>query len=444
MRRISIGADADAEPRLLSLPAVWDDAAAAALAALAPEGLARRGVVRLTDAAEHWIGPIARQAPMLAEPLHCLLRERRGAPSPGVWRRAPEETPGFVLNLPAFVDPESGFDRAAFAAAAECAVRALTIAAPEAQRLSVGFADLDGLLALLGIDYDSAAARGVARDLAALLRRHADAASAGRGVLPAHQSTTAITPPGPSEALLGVETGGIAAAFSPLAPGLPYLLSRASVARLTQAGLSAEAALASMLAGVPLLQPASAAAQRAMQDAVAPYFAALPDVSLPAAEPATPLPARRSGYTQRARVGGHALSLHTGEYADGRLGEIAIALQKEGAPFRALMDCFAQAVSLGLQHGVALERFVEAFTFTRFGPAGEVEGDPAVARATSLLDYVFRHLAANYLRQEIRPAEAEAADTVGAARDHAPLLPLDLPHAASPRARRRGLRVVGR
>jgi ribonucleoside-diphosphate reductase alpha chain len=107
-------------------------------------------------------------------------------------------------------------------------------------------------------------------------------------------------------------------------------------------------------------------------------------------------------------------------------------------------------VSLGLQHGVALETFVEAFTFTRFGPAGVVEGDPAVKHATSLLDYAFRNLAANYLpRRDIPVAEFEAPDTVGdGRRDQAPLLPMDLPvdltTEASPRARRRGLRVVER
>ena len=138
--------------------------------------------------------------------------------------------------------------------------------------------------------------------------------------------------------------------------------------------------------------------------------------------------------------------LRTGEYDDGTLGEIFIALQKEGAAFRGLMDNFATAVSLGLQHGVKLETFVEAFTFTRFGPAGAVEGDPAVRNATSLIDYAFRHLAANYLgRHDIPEAEIEPADTVGhGARDQAPLLPLELPAEASPRARRRGFRVVSK
>jgi ribonucleoside-diphosphate reductase alpha chain len=189
----------------------------------------------------------------------------------------------------------------------------------------------------------------------------------------------------------------------------------------------------------------------AMHDAVAPFVHAMPPrpVALPVKAGAArrrELPGRRSGYTQKASVGGHKLFVRTGEYDDGSLGEVVIALHKEGAAFRGLMDNFALAVSLGLQHGVPLERFVEAFTFTRFGPAGAVEGDPAVRAATSLLDYAFRHLAANYLgRHDIPEAQIEEADTVGhGARDESPLLPLDLPDEASPRARRRGLRVVGR
>jgi hypothetical protein len=169
--------------------------------------------------------------------------------------------------------------------------------------------------------------------------------------------------------------------------------------------------------------------------------------SAPASHPARrELPARRSGYTQKAAVGGHKLFLRTGEYADGQIGEIFVGLHKEGAAFRGLMDSFAIAVSMGLQHGVKLSEFVETFTFTRFGPAGAVEGDPAVDRATSLLDYIFRNLAVNYLgKTDIAPAEDEEMDTVGnGARDRAPLLPLDLPQDDGPRIRRRALRVVGK
>jgi ribonucleoside-diphosphate reductase alpha chain len=109
------------------------------------------------------------------------------------------------------------------------------------------------------------------------------------------------------------------------------------------------------------------------------------------------LPARRKGYTQKAVVGGHKVYLRTGEYDDGRLGEIFIDMHKEGATFRSLMNNFAIAISLGLQYGVPLEEYVEAFTFTRFEPAGFVQGNDAIKNATSLLDYVFRELAVSYL-----------------------------------------------
>ncbi|MGF7160444.1 ribonucleoside-diphosphate reductase alpha chain [Rhodoligotrophos appendicifer] len=109
------------------------------------------------------------------------------------------------------------------------------------------------------------------------------------------------------------------------------------------------------------------------------------------------LPHRRKGYTQKAIVGGHKVYLRTGEYEDGNLGEIFIDMHKEGAAFRAMMNNFAIAVSLGLQYGVPLEEYVEAFTFTRFEPAGLVSGNEAIKNATSILDYVFRELAVSYL-----------------------------------------------
>ncbi len=109
------------------------------------------------------------------------------------------------------------------------------------------------------------------------------------------------------------------------------------------------------------------------------------------------LPNRRKSYTQKAIVGGHKVYLHTGEYEDGTLGEIFIDMHKEGAAFRSLMNNFAIAISIGLQYGVPLEEFVEAFTFTRFEPNGVVEGNDAIKMATSILDYVFRELAISYL-----------------------------------------------
>jgi len=109
------------------------------------------------------------------------------------------------------------------------------------------------------------------------------------------------------------------------------------------------------------------------------------------------LPARRKGYTQKATVGGHKVYLHTGEYQDGSLGEIFIDMHKEGAAFRAMMNNFAMAISLGLQHGVPLEEFVEAFTFTRFEPNGIVIGNDSIKTSTSIIDYIFRELAVSYL-----------------------------------------------
>jgi ribonucleoside-diphosphate reductase alpha chain len=109
------------------------------------------------------------------------------------------------------------------------------------------------------------------------------------------------------------------------------------------------------------------------------------------------MPARRKGYTQKAIVGGHKVYLRTGEYEDGRLGEIFIDMHKEGAGFRAMMNNFAIAVSVGLQYGVPLEEFVDAFTFTRFDPSGPVQGNDSVKNATSILDYIFRELAISYL-----------------------------------------------
>ena len=109
------------------------------------------------------------------------------------------------------------------------------------------------------------------------------------------------------------------------------------------------------------------------------------------------LPARRKGYTQKAIVGGHKVYLRTGEYEDGNLGEIFIDMHKEGAGFRAMMNNFAIAISVGLQYGVPLDEFVDAFTFTRFEPAGMVQGNDSIKNATSILDYIFRELAVSYL-----------------------------------------------
>ncbi|WP_293441106.1 vitamin B12-dependent ribonucleotide reductase [Planktotalea sp.] len=126
------------------------------------------------------------------------------------------------------------------------------------------------------------------------------------------------------------------------------------------------------------------------------------------------MPERRKGYTQKAVVGGHKVYLRTGEYEDGQLGEIFIDMHKEGAGFRAMMNNFAIAVSVGLQYGVPLEEFVDAFTFTKFEPAGMVQGNDSIKNATSILDYIFRELAVSYLDRtdlaHVKPAGASFDD----------------------------------
>jgi ribonucleoside-diphosphate reductase alpha chain len=112
------------------------------------------------------------------------------------------------------------------------------------------------------------------------------------------------------------------------------------------------------------------------------------------------LPQRRQGYTQKARVAGNKVFLHTGEYEDGTLGEVFIDMHKEGAFLRSMMNCFSIAVSMGLQYGVPLERFVAQFVFTRFEPSGIVQGHTRIKMATSILDFIFRDLAIHYLGRD--------------------------------------------
>ncbi len=145
------------------------------------------------------------------------------------------------------------------------------------------------------------------------------------------------------------------------------------------------------------------------------------------------LPHRRKGYTQKAVVGGHKVYLRTGEYEDGSLAEVFIDMHKEGSAFRSLMNNFAIAISIGLQYGVPLEEFVEAFTFTRFEPAGIVEGNETIKMATSLLDYIFRELAISYQSRDdlahVQPADL-LPDAVGKGSSESNLPDDDGRHAA--------------
>ena len=475
LRQTEAAPDPDAPMRQVRLPAAWDDAAAAALCDLAPHG----GRIALPALAQAWIMPMAASAkeagmPALPHRLHELLLHRQAAPTADIWHGEPGETPGFVLNLPAFHDGLGGFDVEAFSAAATTAAQALSLLAPQARRYAVAMADLAGLLAALGLDYASKPARDVAACLAAILRGRVDAALAGPqpdllAMIPSWPAPppacpvpglaeeasaartaalrcggvrpgTAILPPSAADALLGVETGGIAPAFASVGAGG---LMRATAAWLQARGISLEAALAASLAGEPVVPVASVADHAAMHDTVGAYLQSMPARPQAAAAPDTraandsgreELPARRRGFTQKAAIGGHRIFLRTGEYANGRLGEIGLALPRESATVRGLADALAAAISVGLQHGVPLDGFVDALSQARFAPAGAVEGDPAVDHASSIPDYVVRSLAASYLGR-ILPADAAEPP---AQPEEPPLLPLDLPL----KRRRPSLRLV--
>jgi ribonucleoside-diphosphate reductase alpha chain len=150
------------------------------------------------------------------------------------------------------------------------------------------------------------------------------------------------------------------------------------------------------------------------------------------------LPDRRSGYTQKARIGNHKIYLRTGEYEDGTLGEIFLDMHKEGAAFRSMTNCFAIAISLGLQHGVPLEEYVDAFQFTRFEPNGIVQGSPHIKMTTSIIDYIFRELAISYLGR-LDLAQVEPEDLRGDAIHREPAIETEeedeTPPALEPAAR---------
>jgi hypothetical protein len=350
-----------------------------------------------------------------------LLLEQRAAPAAAAWT-GDGQGRGIRLNLAAFAPGDTaGLRDAAATALTACA------ALWPGRRAHVGLTGLAGHLAANGLDYDSAAARDLAASLVTALRTRL-----GEAV------TLAVDPADAIDALLGVETAGIAPAFGPL--NELGALSRTTRTLLAARGTSPAAALAAVLGGQDVLPVASAAAHAAMHATLAPLLdlCPAPPAALPA--PASPadrrreLPARRGGIAHKAAVGGQKVFLRTGEYPDGRPGEVAISLPQASPAVRALVECLSHAIGIGLQHGAPLAEFVEALAGTRFGPAGAVEGDPEVPRATSAVDYAMRRLAQTYApHMAMPPVDADA--------DEPPLLPLDLLPQEAP-ARRRALRVV--
>ncbi|GBR06288.1 TSCPD domain-containing protein [Acetobacter oeni] len=336
--------------------------------------------------------------------------------------------------------------------------------------------NLDACLATLGFDYDSEEGRDAACSLVALatlvaregtgcdrlpltphrhvipglapVAREAWARAAVETDYPALPVETGFSAPGPVDALLGCEACGLAPIFSPLRPD--GRLATSTLARLAARGLSLEAAFASCLAGdIPLALPAAGAHMR-MYRALAGFVDRVPARPDPSASPlpripprgiSRALPERHTGIMQKTAIGGHRLFLRTAEFEDGTLGEISLTPARENAMVRGLMECFSEAVSVGLQYGVPLEDFVERFAYSCFGPAGTVEGDPVASYATSMLDYAFRALSDMYLGRRLPDAPQEDDGNASS-----PLLPFEFdPTEAgtSPARPRRGsLRLV--
>lgn len=479
LRRERIGADPDAPLRHVALPATWEEGAGAALAALAPGA----GPAALPTVAEGWIRRVTtrgrrlglietpEEADGLAAELRGLLLARRGAPGAEVWRDRRDDA-RFVLNLPAFLESDGGFDAAGYVAAAALGVRVLDILGQgRAARLRLGFADLAGLLAAFRLPYGGEEAQAVAAALAALTRGAAEAesgrlaarhgalhpvaliwpeppaetpvpglAAAARAALDAaaaspglrHAGCVALAPADAVEALLGAETAGLAPAAGPLMPARDedgrFVLRPTRAAE--RAGEDAPA----------LLAPPPPGARAAMEAAVMPFLDAAPPAPVALTAPpqaprrAAPRPvASAAARTWRVSVGGARVALRATEDDRGRLREIAFSLPREGAHARALLEAVAQAVSLGLAHGLPLAAFVEAYAYGP-GVGGVVEGDGSIRRATSVLDWAFRRLALDYLgRGDLPDPVEEETAPVGASPAEPPLLPLDLPAQPAPR-----------
>jgi len=198
-----------------------------------------------------------------------------------------------------------------------------------------------------------------------------------------------------------VATGAFSCASAPAILALPFSASPAEAAALQARGAAAnvralriERAAPSLSFALDLRPPVAEEARPRLAE---PPRERIVERIVEVGPSRRRLPDRRKGYIQKASVGGHKVYLHTGEYDDGELGEIFIDMHKEGAAFRSVMNNFAIAISIGLQYGVPLEEFVDAFVFTRFEPAGPVAGNDSIRSATSILDYAFRELGVSYL-----------------------------------------------
>lgn len=325
---------------------------------------------------------------------------------------------------------------------------------------TVYLTNLDACLAQLGLEYDSIQGRDVAccltcfatllstagcgsdylplspdwnalPELTTLAKEIWSLASEEK-TLPLPRIETSFSIPGPEDLFLGSEACGLAPIFSPVTEDGHLAIS--TIARMAKQKLTPESALAATLSGNLILQPPSHQAHCAMHQALIGFTTSMPPRPHPMEYPLAsktilprgirePLPPRHKGITQKASIAGRGLFLRTGEYEDGKLGEISITPLKENAMVKGLLDSLGQAVSIGLQYGVPLKEFVSAFAYSRFGIAGTVEGDPGAIYATSFLDYSFRLLSDVYLKQPL----PDAPNNLQSDEEKLPMLPLDLP-----------------
>ena len=499
MRTLQTSTDPDSMMlRSVTLPSVWSDDAAQALTQLSP---AEGGSVRLASEAARWVEAIdstpplphdPQDAPPVGRSLSCLLLMQQMAPNAALWRNEPDGQPGFVIRLSGFVQ-DGIFATEHFAACLKLACDSLRRLEAARRPYRSGdlplfdepapfsdsdgpaglilLTDLDACLAALGLDYDSDEGRQFATAISQLTRliaragtAHPEAAfscpqapdieQAAIAISAATQSLTGLalietgfSSPGAVDALLDVEACGLGPVFS-LVDGRGGLRA-STLNRLAHKGLSPEAALALALDGQPPLQPAGAKAHALMHEAVLPFCDHLPALPEPETDDLKeklgrgvrrPLPMRQGGFSQRASIGGHRLFMRTGEFEDGTLASLSLAPPRESPMARGLMDCFSQAVSIGLQFGVPLDVFVEQFAYSRFGACGTVEGDDVASYATSMLDYAFRALSDAYLGQRLPDAPTDS----GEKQQEAPMLPFG-PEQDGPssRPRNRKLRLVG-
>lgn len=505
MRVAHVAADPDdLALRAVTLPASWEDEAAVALLQLS----GATGALRLSGEAARWLdrlgslpalpGEMEKSVPALGPALAGGLLARQIAPLAAFWQGQVDRRSGFVVNLAAFVQ-EGDFDGERFVETLRLACVALrrlhavngpmlngelplfdapSTSAPEQDGLggpagTLLLTNLDSCLALMGLDYDSESGRDAACYLSwlatSLARQGAGPVPlppiscpiagleiTGRQIRDEMEDSlpdlpnralieTGFSLPGPVDALLGVESCGLAPIFSPLRADGHLRVS--AMSRLAHRGLSLEAALASAVLGEnPLPQPGPQA-HLSMHRALTGFVDRMPARPDPRASlPLTarlergarrPLPARHGGFTQRTAIGGHRLYLRTGEYEDGSLGEISLTPGRESSMVRGLLESVGQAVTIGLQHGAPLSAYVAQFAHTRFGPAGTVEGDPVAAYASSLLDYAFRALSDSYLGKRLPDSAPEDPHVI----EEDPMLPLDIPGDLPPRDRGR-LRLV--